>query len=54
MALDQRRQRLAGLLESEDRQYEQEFMSQLETPEQVRQKMAERLFELKGKREQER
>ena len=34
--------------------YEQEFMSNLETPEQVRQKMAERCFELKSKREGER
>lgn len=52
--LDQRRRQLAALLEQEDRQYEQEFMSKLETPEQVRAKMAERLFELKGRREQER
>lgn len=34
--------------------YEEEFMANLETPEQVRQKMAERLNELKHKREEER
>ena len=34
--------------------YEEEFMANLETPEQVRQKMAERLNELKQKREEER
>lgn len=46
--------RLACLLEAEDRMYEQEFMANLETPEQVREKMAQRLFELKNKREAER
>ena len=46
--------RLACLLEAEDRLYEQEFMANLETPEQVREKMAQRLNELKEKREQER
>lgn len=34
--------------------YEEEFMANLETPEQVRQKMAERLNELKQRREEER
>jgi hypothetical protein len=34
--------------------YEQEFMANLETPEQVREKMAQRLFELKQRREEER
>ncbi len=34
--------------------YEEEFMANLETPEQVREKMAQRLFELKQKREEER
>ncbi len=34
--------------------YEEEFMANLETPEQVRYKMAERLNELKHKREEER
>ena len=43
--------RLAQLLEAEDKMYEQEFMANLETPEQVREKMAQRLFELKNKRE---
>ena len=52
--LEQRRARLAALLEAEEKQYEQEFLANLETPEQVRQKMAERLMELKEKREQER
>ena len=46
--------RLAAMLEAEDRQYEQEFMANLETPEQVREKMAQRLWELKEKRENER
>ena len=52
--LDQRRRQLAALLEHEDKIYEQEFMANLETPEQVRNKMAERLFELKSQREKER
>lgn len=39
------------MLAEEDRIYEQEFMAKLETPEQVRQNMADRLFELKGARE---
>ncbi len=34
--------------------YEQEFMANLETPEQVREKMAQRLFDLKQRREEER
>lgn len=34
--------------------YEEEFMANLETPEQVREKMAQRLNELKQKREEER
>jgi hypothetical protein len=42
------------LLEAEDRVYEEEFMANLETPEQVREKMAQRLFELKNKHESER
>jgi len=45
---------LAALLDAEDKMYEQEFMANLETPEQVRDKMAQRLFELKEKREKER
>lgn len=42
------------MLDAEDRMYEQEFMANLETPEQVREKMAQRLFELKEQREKER
>jgi hypothetical protein len=34
--------------------YEQEFMANLETPEQVREKMAQRLIDLKQRREEER
>jgi len=41
-------------LEAEDRMYEKEFNDNLETPEQVRQKMWERLQELKDVREKER
>jgi hypothetical protein len=32
--------RLKVLMEAEDKMYEQEFMANLETPEQVREKMA--------------
>lgn len=46
--------RLKGLLDAEEKQYEIEFMQNLETPEQVREKMAQRLNELKEKRESER
>ena len=46
--------RLAALLNTEETQYQQELVQNIETPEQVRQKMAERLFVLKEKREQER
>ena len=46
--------RLKALLDAEDRIYEEEFMANLETPEQVREKMALRLNELKQKREEER
>lgn len=49
-----RKARLADLLAAEDKQYEKEFMDNLETPEQVRAKMAERLNELHKGREQER
>ena len=34
--LEERKRRLAALLESEDAIYEQEFQSHLQTPEQVR------------------
>ena len=46
--------RLKALLDGEEKQYELEFMANLETPEQVREKMAQRLVELKNKREDER
>ncbi len=46
--------RLKALLDAEDRVYEEEFMANLETPEQVREKMAQRLNELKQRREEER
>ena len=52
--LEQRKARLAELLAAEDRIYEKEFNDNMETPEQVREKMFTRLQELKGKREQER
>lgn len=49
--LEERKKKLAALLEAEDRMFEKEFNDNLETPEQVRQKMWERLQELKGARE---
>ena len=52
--LEQRKARLAELLAAEDRIYEQEFNDNMETPEQVREKMFERLQSLKAKREGER
>jgi hypothetical protein len=52
--LNERRAKLAALLEQEDMIFEKEFMENLETPEQVRQKMAVRLEELKKQRIQER
>ena len=52
--LEQRKAKLAALLEAEDRIYEQEFNDNMETPEQVREKMFARLTELKDKRENER
>ena len=52
--LKSRKAKLAQLLASEDQQYEKEFMENLETPEQVRAKMAERLSELQSQRESER
>lgn len=52
--LQQRKARLAAVLAAEDKIYEQEFMAALETPEQVRAKMADRLNTLKGQREEER
>ena len=52
--LEARKARLAALLEAEDRIYEQEFNDNMETPEQVREKMFQRLTMLKDKREAER
>ena len=49
-----RRAKLAALLAAEDKQYEKEFMDNLETPEQVRAKMAERVESLRAQRELER
>jgi len=50
--LELRRQKLVDLLTKEEKQYEQEFFANLETPEQVRDKMAKRLNELRSKREE--
>ena len=52
--LNGRKARLAALLAQEDQMFEREFMENLETPEQVRAKMAERLDQLKLQREEER
>ena len=52
--LDARKARLARLLAAEDEQYEKEFMENLETPEQVRAQMAQRLATIKAQREEER
>jgi len=49
--LEQRKAKLAELLAAEDRIYEQEFNDNMETPEQVRDAMFERLQTLKNKRE---
>jgi hypothetical protein len=45
---------LKALLAAEEQMFEQEFMANLETPEQVREKMAQRLVDLKQRREEER
>ena len=52
--LNARKTRLAALLAHEDAMYEKEFQDNLETPEQVRAKMAERLDVIKIQREEER
>ena len=49
-----RRQRVKALLESEEAAYQLEFLSLQEKPEDIRNKMAERLFELKENRENQR
>ena len=45
---------MKALLAAEEQMFEQEFMANLETPEQVREKMAQRLVDLKQRREEER
>lgn len=52
--LEERRHRLADMLRTEDAEYAVEFQANLETPEQVREKMFERMTYLKDKREGER
>lgn len=52
--LEAKRQRLALLLEAEDNVYKQEFIDRQETPEDIRNRMAERLQTLKSARETER
>ncbi len=49
-----RKAKLADLLAKEEAGYEQEFLMKLETPEQVRQRMAARLDQLKTQRDEER
>lgn len=52
--LEQRKAKLSALLAAEESVYEREFAENMETPEQVRAKMYDRLVELKDKRENER
>jgi hypothetical protein len=54
ISLDMRRAKLAELLLEEEKLLEHEFICNLETPEQVRKKMGERLHYLQEKREEER
>ena len=51
--LEERRRKLAAKLQREEAMYQKEFNDNLETPEQVRQQMAKKLFELKKKRMEE-
>jgi hypothetical protein len=51
--LEERRRRLAAKLQREEAMYQKEFNDNLETPKQVRQQMAKKLFELKKKRMEE-
>lgn len=53
-ALEERRKKLAAKLRQEEAQYQKEFHDNLETPEQVRQQMAKKLFLLKKQRQEER
>ena len=52
--LEQRRRKLAEKLQREEAIYQKEFNDNLETPEQVRQEMAKKLFLLKKQRQEER
>ncbi|CAI2367319.1 unnamed protein product [Moneuplotes crassus] len=51
--LEERRKRLAAKLRQEEAMYQKEFNDNLETPEQVRQQMAKKLFLLKKQRQEE-
>lgn len=52
--LEERRKRLAAKLQLEEAMYQKEFNDNLETPEQVRQQMATKLFLFKQQRQEER
>jgi cilia- and flagella-associated protein 53 len=52
--LEERRRKLAAKLQMEEEIYQKEFHENLETPEQVRQHMAKKLFLLKQQRQEER
>lgn len=52
--LEERRKRLAAKLRQEEAMYQKEFHDNLETPEQVREQMAKKLFLLKKQRQEER
>jgi hypothetical protein len=51
--LEVRRRRLAAKLQQEEATYQKEFNDNLETPEQVRQHMARKLFDIKKQRQEE-
>lgn len=51
--LNARRKKLADILANEDKMYEQEFLANMETPEQVRAQMAQRLEEINAQRKKE-
>jgi hypothetical protein len=52
--LEERRQKLAAKLQYEEANYQSEFTDKLETPEQVREQMAKKLFGIKKQRQEER
>lgn len=52
--LEGRKQKLAAMLAAEEAELQQEYMANLETPQQIREKMFDRMQHLKGKREEER